>query len=175
MLNQLHEVLTEYGPVDEVWFDGAQGRIPADEVERYDWDSWYTPVVVKARDSADHVPWWPAECDVCIRDGWFCRPGQQPKWHGCARSATAWTANCPRTWPAAPGPPPRRDGRQIEAFVVEAWADGGWSRVAAAGTVGASRILLLAAPVRARRWRVRVTAARSAVRIAEFGLYRSRT
>ena len=26
MLNQLYEVLTEYGPVDEVWFDGAQGR-----------------------------------------------------------------------------------------------------------------------------------------------------
>ena len=34
--------------------------------------------------------------------------------------------------------------------------------------------VMLAAPVRARRWRVRVTAARGAVRIAEFGLYRSR-
>lgn len=31
MLNQLYEVLTEYGPVDEVWFDGAQGRIPPDK------------------------------------------------------------------------------------------------------------------------------------------------
>ena len=34
MLNQLYEVLTEYGPVDEVWFDGAQGRIPPDKVEK---------------------------------------------------------------------------------------------------------------------------------------------
>jgi alpha-L-fucosidase len=41
MLNQLYELLTEYGPVDEVWFDGAQGRIPADKVETYDFPSWY--------------------------------------------------------------------------------------------------------------------------------------
>ncbi|OIJ92748.1 hypothetical protein BIV25_26900 [Streptomyces sp. MUSC 14] len=68
-----------------------------------------------------------------------------------------------------------RHGRPIEAFVVKAWTDRGWSRVATAVAVGASRILLLAAPVRARRWRVRVTAARAAVRTAEFGLYRSRT
>jgi alpha-L-fucosidase len=41
MLNQLYELLTEYGPVDEVWFDGAQGRIPPDKVESYDFPSWY--------------------------------------------------------------------------------------------------------------------------------------
>ena len=41
MLNQLYELLTEYGPVDEVWFDGAQGRIPPDKVETYDFTSWY--------------------------------------------------------------------------------------------------------------------------------------
>ncbi len=42
MLNQLYELLTEYGPVDEVWFDGAQGRIPPDKVENYDFPSWYS-------------------------------------------------------------------------------------------------------------------------------------
>jgi len=42
MLNQLYELLTEYGPVDEVWFDGAQGRIPPDKVETYDFPSWYS-------------------------------------------------------------------------------------------------------------------------------------
>jgi alpha-L-fucosidase len=41
MLNQLYELLTEYGPVDEVWFDGAPGRIPPDKVETYDFPSWY--------------------------------------------------------------------------------------------------------------------------------------
>ncbi|MFI0975611.1 alpha-L-fucosidase [Streptomyces sp. NPDC021093] len=131
MLNQLYEVLTEYGPVDEVWFDGAQGRIPPDKVEKYDWDSWYAliralapkasvavsgpdvrwvgnegglarenewstvPVketegaygrtdyalpydapdqgsrdaLVEAREVAQYLQWWPAECDVSIRPG----------------------------------------------------------------------------------------------------------
>lgn len=41
-MNQLYEVLTEYGEVDEVWFDGAQGHIPGDKAEKYDWDSIYT-------------------------------------------------------------------------------------------------------------------------------------
>jgi alpha-L-fucosidase len=68
----------------------------------------------------------------------------------------------------------RRYGQQVEGFVVEAHVDGAWTEVTRAGTIGASRILLLAAPVRARHWRVRVTAARDTVRIAEFGLYRSR-
>lgn len=52
MLNQLYEVLTEYGPVDEVWFDGAQGRIPPDKVEKYDWDSWYALVRALAPDAS---------------------------------------------------------------------------------------------------------------------------
>lgn len=40
-MNTLYEVLTEYGQIDEVWFDGAQGRIPGDVEEKYDWDSYY--------------------------------------------------------------------------------------------------------------------------------------
>ncbi|WP_420037014.1 alpha-L-fucosidase [Streptomyces sp. cg28] len=139
MLNQLYEVLSEYGPVDEVWFDGAQGRIPPDKVETYDWDSWYALVralapdasiavsgpdvrwvgnedgmarenewsVIAVKDSgngrydrvlpydsadegsrdallaaqpdAAALQWWPAECDVSIRPGWFYHANQQPK------------------------------------------------------------------------------------------------
>ncbi|MEV5878931.1 alpha-L-fucosidase [Streptomyces sp. NPDC052101] len=292
MLNTLYEVLTEYGPIDEVWFDGAQGRIPPDKVEPYDWDSWYTLVrtlapdaaiavsgpdvrwvgnegglarqdewsvvpvteraggrtdyalaydapdegsraaLLAARDVADFLQWWPAECDVSIRDGWFYHPDQQPKsveqltdiyfrsvgrnsvlllnippdTHGLLPAADVarlreFRGRIDRELPedlargarttAAPGrltvdlgterevdrirlAEDLRHGQQIEGFVVEARADGGaWPQVAAAGTVGASRILVLPAPVRARSWRVRVTAARSAVHIAEFGLYRS--
>ena len=56
---------------------------------------------------------------------------------------------------------------------MEAWLDGSWTQAAAAGTIGASRIVLLPAPVRAQRWRLRVTGARGAVHIAGFGLHRS--
>jgi alpha-L-fucosidase len=292
MLNQLYEVLTEYGPIDEVWFDGAQGHIPPDKVEKYDWDSWYTLVrslapdatiavsgpdvrwvgnegglaredewsvvpvqekdygrtdyalaydapdmgsrdaLVKARPVADHLQWWPAECDVSIRDGWFYHAGQQPKsveqltdiyFRSVGRNSVLLLNIPPDTdgllpaadvarlrefrervdrelpedladgarTTAAPGrvtvdlgverevdrirlAEDIRYGQQVESFVVEAYRGGAWTEVTRAGAIGASRILLLAAPVRARRWRVRVTGARDAVRFAGFGLYRSR-
>ncbi len=38
-LNQLYELLTEYGPIEEVWFDGAN---PDPSVhETYDYEAWY--------------------------------------------------------------------------------------------------------------------------------------
>ncbi|PWI13917.1 alpha-1,3/4-fucosidase [Streptomyces sp. Act143] len=291
MLNQLYEVLTEYGPVDEVWFDGAQGHIPPDKVESYDWDSWYTLVralapaaaiavtgpdlrwvgnesglaredewsvvpvkenqygrtdwalsydtpdegsraaLVAAQPRTDHLQWWPAECDVSIRDGWFYHADQQPKsvdrltdiYFGSVGRNSVLLLNIP---PDTDGLLPAADvtrlrefreridrelpedlargartttseemvtvdlgavravdrvrlaediqhGQQIESLVVEAYHDGAWREAATAGTVGASRILLLPAAVRARRWRVRVTAHRGAVHIAQFGLYKS--
>ncbi|MBR8638382.1 alpha-L-fucosidase [Streptomyces tuirus] len=292
MLNQLYEVLTEYGPVDEVWFDGAQGHIPPDKVEKYDWDSWYALVrslapdavvavtgpdvrwvgnegglaredewsvvpvqekaygrtdyalsydapdmgsrdaLVAARPVADHLQWWPAECDVSIRDGWFYHADQQPKgveqltdiyFRSVGRNSVLLLNVPPDTDGSLPAADVRRlrefreridrelpedltrgartvtspgrvtvdlgrdrevdrvrlgedirHGQQVESFVVEAYVDGGWTEVSRAGVIGASRILLLPAAVRARRWRARVTGARGAVRIAEFGLYRSR-
>jgi alpha-L-fucosidase len=292
MLNTLYEVLTEYGPIDEVWFDGAQGRIPPGKVEDYDWDSWYTLVrslapdaaiavtgpdlrwvgneggtarenewsvipvkeeqygrtdwalsydtpdegsrtaLVTAQPNTDYLQWWPAECDVSIHDGWFYHPDQAPKsvdelidiYFGSVGRNSVLLLNVPpdtdgllasadvarlrefrervdrelpedlaRAARTTSGPgtvtvdlgaerevdrirlaEDIRYGQQIESFVVEAYREGAWTEATRAGTVGASRILLLPVPVRARRWRVRVTGSRSAVRIAEFGLYRSR-
>ncbi|MFF4503195.1 alpha-L-fucosidase [Streptomyces sp. NPDC001401] len=292
MLNTLYEVLTEYGPVDEVWFDGAQGRIPPGKVEDYDWDSWYSLVrslapdaaiavtgpdlrwvgneagtarenewsvipvkenqygrtdwalsydtpdegsrnaLVTAQPNTDYLQWWPAECDVSIHDGWFYHPDQLPKsvddlidiYFGSVGRNSVLLLNVPpdtdglladrdvarlrefrervdRELPedlvrgarttVSPGQvavdlgtereadrirlaEDIRHGQQVESFVVEAYRDGAWTQVTGAGTIGASRILLLSTPVRARRWRLRVTGSRGAVRIAEFGLYRSR-
>jgi len=39
--NQLRELLTHYGPIAEVWFDGACGEGPNGKRQVYDWPSYY--------------------------------------------------------------------------------------------------------------------------------------
>lgn len=84
MLNQLYEVLTECGPVDEVWFDGAQGHIPPDKVETYDWDSWYALVRDLAPDAVvavtgPDVRWVGNEGGLAREDEWSVVPVQETR------------------------------------------------------------------------------------------------
>ena len=113
--NQLRELLTNYGPITEVWFDGACGEGPNGKKQVYDWTAYYKVVrelqpdaviaicgpdvrwvgnetgvaretewsVQPARSAAsggkDGLVWWPAECDVSIRPGWFYHASQDDK------------------------------------------------------------------------------------------------
>ncbi|CAE7274497.1 FUC1 [Symbiodinium pilosum] len=49
MLNQLYEVLTEYGPIHEVWFDGAHPKRKGGQT--YNYDAWYSLIRKLAPDA----------------------------------------------------------------------------------------------------------------------------
>jgi alpha-L-fucosidase len=95
---QLEELLTGYGPVAEVWFDGACGEGPNGKRQVYDFPRWYALIrklqpdaliaicgpdirwvgnesgVAREGESSvreNGTRWHPAECDVSIRPGWF--------------------------------------------------------------------------------------------------------
>ena len=155
-VGQLNELFDAYGPIDEIWFDGACGEGPNGKQQIYDWNRFYATIRARnancviavsgpdvrwvgnesglARESewsvvpaktldndavrddfkdyhfdqvditqmaakqavvkpqidatsktlgalqevlaADHWVWFPAECDVSIRPGWFYHPEQ---------------------------------------------------------------------------------------------------
>ena len=61
-VKQLTELLTQYGAIDEVWLDGANGEAPNGKKQEYDWERYYNvidslqPGAVKAN-MGDDVRW----------------------------------------------------------------------------------------------------------------------
>ncbi len=61
--NQLTELLTGYGPIAEVWFDGACGEGPNGRRQEYDWESYravvrkYQPDAVMFSDAGPDIRW----------------------------------------------------------------------------------------------------------------------
>ncbi len=105
---QLTELLSNYGHIDEVWFDGACGEGPNGKKQVYDWDRFFATIrklqpqaliaisgpdirwvgnesgfaregesSVRTRDGKP--VWYPAECDVSIRPGWFYHAAEDEK------------------------------------------------------------------------------------------------
>lgn len=54
-VNQLTELLTEYGPVFAVWFDGACGEGPNGKKQEYDWERYYETVRRLQPEACMHV------------------------------------------------------------------------------------------------------------------------
>ena len=73
---QLEEVLTQYGPVFEVWFDGANGEGPNGKRQVYDWPLFHSvvrkhqPNAVMFSDSGPDIRWVGNESGVGSETNW---------------------------------------------------------------------------------------------------------
>lgn len=106
-MNQLTELLTQYGDVAEVWFDGACAEGPNGKKQLYDFPAYYNLVRKLQPDALMAIcgpdikwagnesgvadvtnwspcqidgewKWYPVECDVSIRPGWFFHENEVP-------------------------------------------------------------------------------------------------
>jgi len=138
--SQLRELLTNYGPIDEVWFDGACGEGPNGKKQEYDWPSYFALIrqlqphaliaisgpdirwvgnesgVAREEESSvvlrdGHPAWHPAECDVSIRPGWFYHPTEDTKVKSLAALADIYFKSVGRNSVLLLNIPPDRRGR----------------------------------------------------------------
>ena len=80
--NQLRELLTSYGELFCVWFDGACGEGPNGKVQEYDWDGYYKLIRELQPNAAisisgPDVRWCGNEAGVCRKSEWSV----VPYWH----------------------------------------------------------------------------------------------
>ncbi|MCP5517111.1 MAG: alpha-L-fucosidase [Verrucomicrobiales bacterium] len=145
--NQLRELLTNYGAVDEVWFDGACGEGPNGKQQVYDWPACYATVrelqpraliaicgpdirwvgnesgVARENESSvverdGGLAWHPAECDVSIRPGWFYHASQDAQVKSLATLADIYFKSVGRNSVLLLNIPPDRRGRIADPDVA---------------------------------------------------------
>lgn len=80
-IGQLRELLTRYGPVFSVWFDGACGEGPNGKRQEYDWAGYYAAVRELQPEAAisvcgPDVRWCGNEAGHCRENEWSVVPGK---------------------------------------------------------------------------------------------------
>lgn len=175
--NQLTELLSNYGQIDEVWFDGACGEGPNGKKQVYDWkryfglirklqpkaliaisgpdirwvgnESGFARVGESSVRTRDGKPvWYPAECDVSIRPGWFYHAHEDAKVKSLEHLMDIYFKSVGRNSVLLLNVPPDRHGRFATPDIQRLKSFGETVRglygdVAAEGTTQGSSPLLL--------------------------------
>jgi alpha-L-fucosidase len=97
-VNQLTELLTNYGEVAEVWFDGANGEGPNGKRQEYDWPAFYQtirrlqPCALIAISGPD-VRWVGNEDGVANETEWSVQSAH-PVYHAGQNGPVWWPSEC---------------------------------------------------------------------------------
>jgi alpha-L-fucosidase len=131
-INQLTELLTNYGPVFEVWIDGAHGK---GVTYTYDYPRIYQTIktlqpdaliAISGRDirwigneigvapetlwSVEGKQWYPSECDVPNRPGWFWHADEDGKVKSLEHHLEIYFSSVGNNCVLLLNVPPNRDG-----------------------------------------------------------------
>ncbi len=165
---QLTELLTNYGPVDEMWFDGACGEGPNGKKQVYDWPRYFAlirklaPHALIAISGPDirwvgnesgvarlgeksaqrgQTPRWaPAECDVSIRPGWFYHAYEDGKVKSLAKLIEIYFASVGRNSSLLLNVPPDRRGLMADPDVARLKEFGEAVRAMQAGQLAPQKV-----------------------------------
>src|SRR5678810_1030260 len=75
-VNMMKEIFTNYGPIWELWWDGANGECPNGKKQVYDWDRFkktvkaFSPNTVVFSDVGPHIRWVGNEKGVAGKTNW---------------------------------------------------------------------------------------------------------
>jgi alpha-L-fucosidase len=156
-VHQLTELLTEYGDVGEVWFDGADGVQLTGKKQPFDWNRIYATVRAYQPsaliaclgpdirwigqedgigDTTAWAPqptflfspggtlaWYPSECDVSIRPGWFYHGSEDDLLKEAGNLVDIYLKSVGRNSNLILNVPPDRHGlvSDVDASALSAW------------------------------------------------------
>ena len=158
-VNQLTELLTQYGPIHEIWFDGANGDSDG-KLQLYDWSGFFSTVrhfqpqaliAITGPDirwagnengigsetewtpqpqkyagysaASNGLAWYPSECDVSIRPGWFYHSFDDSRLKSAQELTGIYLQSIGRNSNLLLNVPPNRDGRisDVDVATLRAW------------------------------------------------------
>ena len=97
-MNQLTELLTGYGEVSEVWFDGANGEGPNGKKQEYDWQGFYKVIRTLQPEaliaiSGPDIRWVGNEDGLAPVTEWCIQP-PDPVYHSGIHHPVWWPSEC---------------------------------------------------------------------------------
>ena len=168
-IRQLTELLTNYGEVHEVWFDGANGEGPNGKKQIYDWDAFYKTIQrLQPKADVNRLEEFAAYREQIFADN-RVKKGRN-YWNAISGSEAVYSLEPGSEINLVMLQEDITKGQRVESFVVEALTDNGWKEVGKGTTIGYKRMLRFPV-VKASQLRVKIDECRLTAHINQVAAY----